>query len=290
MTTEASPDLQATLLSLEAASLMRLQLASVFAVGNEFPAFRPAEVPRGIPMFSIALRLDPRSAGATFVSDPFAGQVIRTMAESVSAGRAGWPLQVRQALERGVETRLWVNARPVDIDRLPEQTWRSLEIETDARLSRRGGVAQLREAWLLAAGHCLALVMSALTLNEIDQFPSGLPEGAPFQSSVTRHERSPVNRLRCVQFYGYSCWVCDLNFAERYGTLGGEFIEVHHLFPVAQLPEGYVVNPITEMVPLCSNCHSMAHRQNPPVHPASLRALLNLEPRDSVLARRLGVA
>ena len=48
-------------------------------------------------------------------------------------------------------------------------------------------------------------------------------------------------------------------FAKTYGDLGKEFIEVHHLHPVS---EGVrEVNPVEDLIPLCSNCHSMIHRQ-----------------------------
>jgi predicted HNH restriction endonuclease len=50
-----------------------------------------------------------------------------------------------------------------------------------------------------------------------------------------------------------------MDFAKTYGDLGKEFIEVHHLYPVAQGERN--VNPITDLIPLCSNCHSMIHRQ-----------------------------
>ena len=51
-----------------------------------------------------------------------------------------------------------------------------------------------------------------------------------------------------------------MNFAEMYGEeLGDRFIEVHHLKMIStyneSLPDDYVEN----LVPLCSNCHSMIH-------------------------------
>ena len=54
------------------------------------------------------------------------------------------------------------------------------------------------------------------------------------------------------------CQVCGTNFEKTYGDLGKAFIEVHHLYPVAQGERQ--VNPIEDLIPLCSNCHSMIHR------------------------------
>lgn len=85
-------------------------------------------------------------------------------------------------------------------------------------------------------------------------------EGAKHQDTVTRYERDRGNRKACIAHYGYVCQVCGMNFEETYGELGKEFIEVHHLHPVAQGERQ--VNPIEDLIPLCSNCHSMIHRMN----------------------------
>ena len=84
-------------------------------------------------------------------------------------------------------------------------------------------------------------------------------EGKKYESSVTRYERDRGNRKACIAHYGYVCQVCDMNFEQVYGELGKEFIEVHHLRPVSQ--GECQVNPINDLIPLCSNCHSMIHRQ-----------------------------
>ena len=84
-------------------------------------------------------------------------------------------------------------------------------------------------------------------------------EGKKHEESVTRYERDRGNRKACIAHYGYVCQVCGMNFEQAYGELGKEFIEVHHLHPVAQGERQ--VNPIEDLIPLCSNCHSMIHRQ-----------------------------
>lgn len=84
-------------------------------------------------------------------------------------------------------------------------------------------------------------------------------EGKKYETSVTRYERDRGNRKACIAHYGYVCQVCGMNFEQVYGELGKEYIEVHHLYPVAQGERQ--VNPIEDLIPLCSNCHSMIHRQ-----------------------------
>lgn len=84
-------------------------------------------------------------------------------------------------------------------------------------------------------------------------------EGKKHEASVTRYERDRGNRKACIAHYGYVCQVCGMNFEQVYGELGKDYIEVHHLHPVSQGQRK--VDPIKDLIPLCSNCHSMIHRQ-----------------------------
>jgi 5-methylcytosine-specific restriction endonuclease McrA len=84
-------------------------------------------------------------------------------------------------------------------------------------------------------------------------------EGKKYETAVTKYERNQGNRKLCIAHYGYVCKVCEINFEQAYGDLGKDFIEVHHLHPVSQGERN--VNPIEDLIPLCSNCHSMIHRQ-----------------------------
>jgi 5-methylcytosine-specific restriction protein A len=45
--------------------------------------------------------------------------------------------------------------------------------------------------------------------------------------------------------------------------LGSGFIHVHHTTPVSQLTTGYIIDPLTDLVPVCPNCHAMLHKENP---------------------------
>ena len=55
------------------------------------------------------------------------------------------------------------------------------------------------------------------------------------------------------------------NFENIYGSLGYKFIHIHHLTKVATIKQEYKVNPIQDLRPVCPNCHSMLHKQNPPL-------------------------
>jgi hypothetical protein len=55
------------------------------------------------------------------------------------------------------------------------------------------------------------------------------------------------------------CSICSFSFPESYGKVGEGFIEAHHTQPIAQLAPDTKIS-ITDLVPICSNCHSMLHR------------------------------
>jgi len=57
------------------------------------------------------------------------------------------------------------------------------------------------------------------------------------------------------------CSVCNFSFYEFYGELGRNYIEAHHILPIAILSEETVVK-VSDLSPVCSNCHSMLHRNN----------------------------
>lgn len=90
--------------------------------------------------------------------------------------------------------------------------------------------------------------------------PGTLPPEAVARVDVNRYERSAdVHRL-CVARHGTRCAVCGFDFEAAYGDIGRDFIEVHHLPPPSVLGRGYELDPVADMVPLCANCHAMAHR------------------------------
>ncbi|MEG0771017.1 MAG: HNH endonuclease, partial [Clostridia bacterium] len=46
-----------------------------------------------------------------------------------------------------------------------------------------------------------------------------------------------------------------------YGEIGKDFIHVHHLKPLNEIGEEYIVNPVNDLIPVCPNCHAMLHRK-----------------------------
>lgn len=85
-------------------------------------------------------------------------------------------------------------------------------------------------------------------------------EGSAYDYTGVRYERDPRNRRAAIRIHGVSCAACGFNFEERYGSHGLGFIEVHHITPLHMMQEERQVNPETDLVPLCPNCHRMVHR------------------------------
>lgn len=100
--------------------------------------------------------------------------------------------------------------------------------------------------------------VSAIDEDAIDVSPE--TEGARRNVIATRIERSPRNRAMAIAFHGYNCQVCGFDFEQTYGTLGKGYIEVHHVNPLALQEGEQVINPRTDLVCLCANCHRMIHR------------------------------
>lgn len=75
-----------------------------------------------------------------------------------------------------------------------------------------------------------------------------------------RYERDPINRERAIAIHGTTCCACNFNFEKFYGDRGKGYIEIHHNRPLSTLDEEVIINPETDLVPVCSNCHKMIHR------------------------------
>ena len=102
-------------------------------------------------------------------------------------------------------------------------------------------------------------------LESIVDVPSA-PEGKQKQYYVTRYERNPTNRAAAIMWHreqhgNLCCHVCGFDFEAIYGEWGADFIEVHHIKPLSSYDEEINPDPKTDLVCLCSNCHSMINRK-----------------------------
>ena len=101
-------------------------------------------------------------------------------------------------------------------------------------------------------------------------------EGKTIKITTKTHQRSLTARNQCIEHYGYICKICGFEFGKFYGEEFKNKIEVHHLKPLSEIGEVYKINPIKDLVPVCSNCHVAIHsRKNPPYTPEEIKELID---------------
>ena len=83
-------------------------------------------------------------------------------------------------------------------------------------------------------------------------------------TKLREHKRVERNRKlahRAKLHHGYTCKACGLDFQVKYGAIGKDFIEAHHLTPLSEFKgQKLTLDPKTDFIVLCSNCHRMIHR------------------------------
>ena len=112
------------------------------------------------------------------------------------------------------------------------------------------------------------------------QLPEELPDGFEYQEGavqqirVNRYERDKKAREACLSHYGYVCQVCDVKLSDVYGAISGTLIHVHHIKPMSEIGELYIVDPVSDLIPVCPNCHAVIHLKTPPYAPHEVSAML----------------
>ena len=106
-------------------------------------------------------------------------------------------------------------------------------------------------------------------------------EGAASRITVNAYERNPEARCRCIAAHHPQCNVCGFDFAAVFGSEFAGFIHVHHLRPLSEVGEEYMVDPVEDLRPVCPNCHAVIH------HGGRLRSIEEVR---QLLARQKHIA
>jgi 5-methylcytosine-specific restriction protein A len=91
---------------------------------------------------------------------------------------------------------------------------------------------------------------------------------------INRYERNPRYREECLAHFGPICKICGFDFHLVYGELGRGYCHVHHIEPLSEVGGEKNLNPITDLLPVCANCHTMLHQRIPALLPHELRKIL----------------
>ncbi len=160
------------------------------------------------------------------------------------------PILERNKLNVGVLARMHWDSQTSGIS-IPDEVARQLEVEW-ARVLAGRRVIQRHMAFETS-------ILPEEVVEDRRYF-----EGAHKEIVVNAYERNTEARKKCIERYGFSCYVCGFNFEKAYGDLGVGFIQVHHLKSLAEIGAEYEVDPIRDLRPVCPNCHAMIHRKHPP--------------------------
>lgn len=212
-----------------------------------------------------------------FVPGTFAASLVEAMGDVDEQGVALWEIQSSALTAGGCTLAMTVNGSPVDP--LKPQTWplgwRFLSVTLTRNLvalDREDLDYGLRSAtfWVASFG---ALLAALLPIEAVDP-PEGEVEGDVKMQTHRKYERSPRNRAAAIAIHGYDCHGCDVNLGRIYGELGHDFIEIHHVKPLSELDGPMIVDPRTDLAPLCPTCHGIVHRRRPAYSIAELRAAM----------------
>lgn len=140
----------------------------------------------------------------------------------------------------------------------------------------KGFTPELTDKALLRIGTCWYASDDAPSARMPEEIAPhiALREGAAVAVSVNRYERNAEARRKCIEHHGYRCAACSFAFEDVYGLLGHRYIHVHHVVPLEEIDGEYEVDPVTDLVPICPNCHAMIHRASPALTIAQLKAHL----------------
>lgn len=77
--------------------------------------------------------------------------------------------------------------------------------------------------------------------------------------SKVQRKRNIQARLECLKIHGYKCAICGFESEKVYGPEFKNKIEVHHINPIHSKEVEYYIDPKTELIPVCPNCHTILH-------------------------------
>lgn len=143
---------------------------------------------------------------------------------------------------------------------------RYLETIPNSKLSNywRDGVRYLEQEDYLAILRSATLKQGVFQRHphpvELADFESYV-EGSEYRYFGTRYERDAALRSKAIEIHGLICKACGFDFEATYGEYAQGLIHVHHLVPISTFGGKKSVDPATDMITLCANCHAVVHRR-----------------------------
>lgn len=243
--------------------------------------------------FSIDVAIDWRRLELSFIPGKFAAPLLQAMSQADDSGRAVFMAVLSDCESQGARISFKLNGteQHLDEDAIWAATWRMLSIQLskgNLELGTEDGISdfEIVQSWTT---RFVAAIVSLLPLEEAEAGElEGYPEGAVQTVEVNRYERDRRNRAAALAIHGRACLACSMDLGKIYGSPAHGYIEVHHVVPVSRLQSDYVIDPRKDLVPLCPNCHAVAHRRNPPFTVNEIKRLLQRAAGNSSEASEVG--
>ncbi len=159
---------------------------------------------------------------------------------------------------------IWEIGKRIDIHGSIDMSWDGLVWAniTDLQVREIGiqGTSESTEAAVMPYGAFETFLRYKFGKKESpeDEYYTNI-EGEKTEIYTTKYERDSRLRDQAILFHGTRCQACGFSFEDKYGEVGKGFVEVHHIIPVSKGVR--TVNPETDLVCLCSNCHRIVHRK-----------------------------
>ena len=116
--------------------------------------------------------------------------------------------------------------------------------------------------------------VDAMQLSNEYEFPEGRrKQRLHFNCERNKRLVDSAKNLYAQKCKDFCCEICGFSFAKKYGELGKNYIEAHHIKPLSELDET-THTKISDLLMVCSNCHAMLHRKRPWVSREELALLL----------------
>lgn len=220
---------------------------------------------------SVRIQQNPLTWQARTILDRQSGEVVQAL-------RLRWlkePEEVQLLLANGLQTCAYLELRVNDVELSmvdADDPWVTAELVGKSKKSEDEPVFSLHRFLSSFLGTTLDVFAEWHSA-----FEGGEVEGGQSRTAYNRYERSSANRAICLSVNGSVCVACGEDPGVKYKMDGKRIIHVHHITPVSQMGGPRPVNPVTELVPLCPNCHNVAHKRNPPYTPEEILSLINEE-------------
>ncbi|MCF7815300.1 MAG: HNH endonuclease [Candidatus Cloacimonetes bacterium] len=239
----------------------------------------PADLPK-IKSFSIKIELGWRSLNFKFQLGNYAKSFIKAMHESIKSEKESFLIFTEKIIANSTMAHSTIKFDDLEYDLRNMDSWPTnwetiiISLKVVGILVEQNGIFNFNEIFPYIQSF-FGMVFSLLPVENTKQdIGEGEVEGDIQYSYNRKYERSRVNRAACLQVHGTKCGICGFDFGKVYKSIGEGFIEVHHIVPLSEMCDSYSINPRTDLIPVCPNCHSMLHRRKPAFTPEEIKKLI----------------